>query len=177
MNKTALLLCKQITAISLLLCGTAHAEGGVTEAGLKAALVFNFAGYTGWPVDGRDHFSICVFNESAMFDAMKSLERKEIGGVRVSVIRADEKYPLTDCRIIYVGKTGQNSFTKIDKQPLNNASVLIVTDSVDLPAADFMIQLQTENDHLGFIVNLKTVKAAGLTISSKVLRLAKAVLQ
>lgn len=146
----------------------------VTEYDLKAAYLLNFAGYVEWP-EPPEPVTICVYGENPfkMTTIATLLEAK------AGQIDARFKYPsqleqLTDCNILYLGQSEHDNFNKAINM-VHNAPVLIVTDDQGGLPPGAMINLITESNRLRFEINISTVLASKLKISSKMLKLAKIV--
>lgn len=167
---------KKIAAWILLLSlssGSGLADA-VTEYDLKAAYLLNFASYIEWPGQ-PEPVTICIYGDNP-FNAATIATLLE---AKAGQINADFKYPrqleqLTDCNILYLGLSERENFGKAIAM-VRNAPVLIVTDVQDGLPQGAMINLITESNRLRFEININTVLASKLKISSKLLKLAKIV--
>ncbi|TAN70459.1 MAG: YfiR family protein [Methylobacter sp.] len=167
---------KKITVWALLLIFTAGAglADEVTEYDLKAAYLLNFADYVEWPNSPKP-ITICVYGDNPF----KATTIATLLEAKAGQIDADFKYPrqleqLTACNILYLAPSEQENFGKTIAL-LRNAPVLVVTDVQGRSPPGAMINLITESNRLRFEINISTVLAAKLKISSKMLKLAKIV--
>jgi hypothetical protein len=166
---------KKTAAWMLLLVFTAGTVAdAVTEYDLKAAYMLNFASYVEWPGLSKP-VSICVYGNNP-FNASTIATLLE---AKTERIHADFKYPhqleqLMDCNILYLAQSEQENFGKAIAL-LRNAPVLIVTDVQDGLPQGAMINLITESNRLRFEIDINTVLASKLKISSKLMKLAKIV--
>jgi hypothetical protein len=167
---------KKIAIRMLLLVVTAGAglADAVTEYDLKAAYLLNFASYIEWSNPPKP-VKICIYGNNPF----KAATIATLLEAKAGQIEADFKYTsqleqLTDCNIVYLAHSEQASFGKVIAQ-LRNAPVLIVTDVQDGIPQGAMINLITESNRLRFEINISTVLASNMKISSKLLKLAKIV--
>ncbi|HEY8034559.1 MAG TPA: YfiR family protein [Methylobacter sp.] len=167
---------KKIAVWVLLLVFTAGAglADAVTEYDLKAAYLLNFAGYIEWPSPPKP-VTICVYGnnpfKAATIDTLMKAKAGQIDAIFKYPRQSDQ---LTDCNILYLAQSEQESFGKTIAL-LHNASVLIVTDIQNGLPQGAMINLITESNRLRFEINIDTVLTSKLKISSKLLKLAKIV--
>jgi len=173
---TCVSMLKKIAALGLLLALTVNAgfADSVTEYDLKAAYLLNFAGYVEWP-DSPKPVTICVYGNNPF----KAATLSTLLAAKAGQIDAAFKYPLhsaqlADCNIVYLAQSEQDRFDKAIAL-LRNTPVLIITDIQDGLPEGSMINLITESNRLRFEINISTVLAAKLKISSKMLKLAKIV--
>ncbi|MDP1667323.1 MAG: YfiR family protein [Methylobacter sp.] len=167
---------KKIAVWTLLLVLSAGAgfADAVTEYDLKAAYLLNFASYIEWPRQ-PEPVTICVYGNNPF----KTATLATLLEAKAGQINADFKYPrqlgqLTDCNILYLGLSEHEDFGKAVTM-VHNAPVLIVTDVQDGLPQGVMINLFTESNRLRFEININTVLASKLKVSSKLLKLAKIV--
>jgi hypothetical protein len=166
---------KKVAAWALLLVFAMDVRADtVTEYDLKAAYLLNFASYIEWPGQ-PEPVTICIYGENPF----KAATIATLLEAKAGQINAGFKYPrqleqLTDCNILYLGLSEHENFGKTVAL-LHNAPVLIVTDVQDGLPPGVMINLITESNRLRFEINVNTVLASKLKISSKLLKLAKIV--
>lgn len=166
----------------LLAGGQAHAQlpSGADEAELKAAILYNFALFTEWPADSLPASAplrLCVFQGNALLTALTGLQEKQVNGHRVSV-RTLPAQPgaaqLASCHLLVLDAQDRERWPLL-KQDLATSSVLTVADDRIIGASGAMISFGIDNRRVGFDVDLVPVKHARLTLSSKLLRLARSV--
>ncbi|XLZ71180.1 YfiR family protein [Massilia sp. SR12] len=166
----------------LLACGLARAQlpSGADEAELKAAILFNFALFTEWPSDtlpASSPLRLCVFQGNALLTALTGLQEKQVNGHRISV-RTLPGTPgaaqLASCHLLVLDAQDRERWPLL-KQDLATSSVLTVADDRIIGANGAMISFGIDNRRVGFDVDLVPVKQARLTLSSKLLRLARSI--
>lgn len=143
----------------------------VPEAELKAAFLFNFAVFTEWPprsLAGDGLLTFCVAQSSPLRDAVLQLVDRPVNGrkVRVLTMPADLGRQ-SSCRVWLVD--GADAAPG----PPPTYGLLTVSDGADLDSSRAVIALDVEGDHVRFDIDTAAAAAAGLRLSSKLLRLAR----
>ncbi len=163
----------------LLACAGAPAAGAapepVAESDLKAAFVFNFAVFTEWPQEvlaGGAPISLCASAASPRFASLAQLNDKMVNGHRVAV-RASAA-ALRSCHVLVLDRADRERWSQL-KRDLGGANVLTVADGRAIGTDGAVIAMSIEEQRIGFDVDLGAARAARLTLSSKLLRLARSV--
>lgn len=171
-----------LLAFLLLAGGPAHAQlpTGAGEAQLKAAILFNFAMFTEWPADtlpANAPLRLCVFQDNALLPALSGLQEKQVNGHPVSV-RTLSAQPgaaqMASCHLLVLDAQDRERWALL-KHDLATSSVLTVADDRIIGANGAMISFGIDNRRVGFDVDLAPVRQARLSLSSKLLRLARSV--
>lgn len=146
----------------------------VQENELKAAFIYNFISFTEWPGKMGDAINICTLGNDPLNAALDTLQNKSAKGVAIVVhhLRIEDK--VKDCHVVFIGDSERINFQKIISS-LKSMPTLTVTDSEGLAAQGVMIELGLDERRIVFKINVEAAKQAQLMISSKLLRLAKAV--
>jgi hypothetical protein len=147
----------------------------VPEYELKAAFVFNFAVFTEWPQDALGAsapIQLCAGANNALMPALSQLNDKLVNGHRIA-IRAGGS-TLRSCHVLVLDSHDREQWGRI-KRELAGAHVLTVSDDRDISADGAVIGLTLQNDRVGFDVDLSAARGAHLSLSSKLLRLARSV--
>jgi hypothetical protein len=164
------------------LVGTALAAAipvnGATEAPseyqLKAVFVFNFSQFVEWPQqafspDDRQ-FVIGVLGADPFGSRLDEAVRGEIVNQRPLVIRRFHRVEeVHDCQILFIDRSQGAQLPQI-LSALDHRSVLTVSDLDQSSEKGVMIQFAKQNDRIRLRINVESARAAGLTISSKLLR-------
>ncbi|MGC2111684.1 MAG: YfiR family protein [Candidatus Korobacteraceae bacterium] len=140
------------------------------EGAVKAAFVFNLTKYVEWPRSGKE-FVIAVAGEGAMAETLKTmLDGKTTESRPIRVVLAPSSEAMESCDLLYISLSSQKKFGAILSK-LHGSSVLTVGDSAAFARQGGMIGFLTVGDHIEMEVNLETVQAAHLRISSRLLAL------
>lgn len=157
-----------LIAASLGCCGIAHAQ--VDENTLKAAFVYNFALYTTWPMPLRDAtaLTVCVRRSSALAPTLRALAGKPVQERALMVREIDDTDKANiGCDVQVAGAPDT------DRMP-HALGVLTICDcNEDHDARGAVVLLVREGTRLRFDVDLGAASASGLSLSSKLLRLAR----
>jgi hypothetical protein len=158
-----------------------RADGAeATEASVKAAFLYKFAGYVDWPpsafaspdapfvfaVTGSDE----VANELARVAAGRNIE-----GHPVVVRRLRENEPARGVHVLFVARGSvdrQAVIARAGQQP----GVLVVTETERGLEAGSAINFVHAEDRVGFEVSVDAAERSGLKISSRMLAVARRVL-
>lgn len=165
-----------LVALTTALAGAASAQT-VAEPALKAAFLSNFVKFTDWPADALAPGApllICS-TDDAVTDALEPLVGgKTLGDHQLAAIRVQPGFDVRTCAVLYLGALE----SKRAQQWLGDArtaSVLTIGDSSDALEAGAAMRFLREDGKIRFAVNLRAVAHARLTLSSKLLSLAKIV--
>jgi YfiR/HmsC-like len=151
---------------------------------IKAGFIFNFAKFVEWPpatfaqpdspivigILGTDPFG-------AIIDQI--VQDKKIGGRGIVIKRlkwgADSK-DLKECKILFVGASERAHLDEL-VQTLRGLPILTVGETPGFAEHGGVIRLVLEDNRVRFEVNVEAARQAGLTISSRLLTLARIVQQ
>ncbi|MEC5163909.1 MULTISPECIES: YfiR family protein [unclassified Janthinobacterium] len=168
--------CALLGALCLQWQAPARAQA-VPEYDLKAAFVFNFAVFTDWPgeaLPGGAAMTICAYAGNKLLPALGALNDKLVKGHQVSVRTLGGRDGARGCQILILDGQDRERWTQLRKD-LAGASVLTVADERGAGDDGVAIALSVENRRIGFDVDLTALRLARLTLSSKLLRLARSV--
>jgi hypothetical protein len=157
-----------------------HAQNPTTsEYVLKAVFLFNFAQFVEWPPEtfpsSDAPFVIGVLGNDPFGPLLDETVRGEsVGGHPLTVQRFARVEEVVACHVLYISTSESRRLDEIVAH-LRGRGVLTVSDSERFIVRGVMIRLVTERNRIRLRVNLDAAKAAGLTISSKLLRAAEIV--
>ncbi|HEY8994027.1 MAG TPA: YfiR family protein [Lacunisphaera sp.] len=162
-------------------CGAAgHAQPASSrEYQIKAVFLFNFAQFVEWPADAfpeaNSPLVIGVLGEDPFGQALdETVHGEQVGSRPLLIQRWRRIEDVGPCHILYISTSEQSRRDKIIAQ-LNARSTLTVSDSEDFARHGGMIRFFTDHNRIRLQINLEAVRAARLTISSKLLRPAEIV--
>lgn len=149
-----------------------------SEYQLKAVFLFNFTKYAEWPAtafsDAQAPFVIGVLGDDPFGASLDEIVQGEKVNGRPLVIHRynSAKDDLKSCQILFVS---QNEAAQLDQivASLKGRNVLTVGDVDKFTDRGGIICLVMEKNKIRLKINLEAAKAAGLTISSNLLRAAE----
>ncbi|DAB37748.1 MAG: hypothetical protein A2552_11185 [Sulfuricurvum sp. RIFOXYD2_FULL_44_160] len=144
------------------------------EYTIKAAYLYNFALLTDWH-DGKmsGDFNICFYKED-FGSASNALNNKVLHNQNVKISTVTTAEETKECQIVFIREGEEQRGEKLI-QKLAGTSVLIVSESPKI--SDAHITMLRDNRKIAFDINLKPIKAADLSVSSRLLKLARRVEQ
>jgi len=146
---------------------------------LKAAFLFNFAKFIDWPgssfASPQSPFAICVLGQDPFGSVLDdTLRGKTVGGRSIVVRRLKNKAEGQRCQMVFVCSSESGHLAEIIRS-LQVENVLLVAESTGFAASGGTIELTLEDNHVRFAINTDAADRSGLTVSSKLLALAKIV--
>ena len=150
-----------------------------TEYQVKAVFVFNFSRFVEWPAQAftapTQPFAICILGDDPFGPRLDEAVRGEqINQHPLLVRRFRSVGEAGDCQILYIDRSEGRELPQI-LAALDHRSTLTVSELNDSAERGGMIQFMTENNRIRLRINVDSARAAGLTISSKLLRPAEIV--
>ena len=144
------------------------------EYEVKAAFLYNFAIYTEWPTVPPEAFDFCVLGRDPFDSHLNKISRKSVQGKAIRIRYLKPLDDLAGCHLLFAPVQEKELYFRI--APLiKQQAILTVTDAPQLDEKwpMMMITLVPKGELYTFDIDLTTAKAAGLTLSSKLLRLAR----
>ena len=143
---------------------------------VKAVFLFNFTQFVSWPsfaLGANDSPFVIGVLGTDPFGAYldKVVEGERVGNHPIVVQRYADVKEVKACHILFIN---QNRPADVIRD-LGNQSILTVSDSDGFAYEGGMVRFYVENNRIRLQINEKAAKAAGLTISSKLLRLASVI--
>jgi hypothetical protein len=165
-----------IAALLLMLLSVAVAgttdEAQHTEYRIKTAFLYNFSRFVSWPeaaLQDRSEFSLCTLGSTLFGEQLDTLTGKTVHGKTLVIKRFDRPEDVLDCQLVFIGQSDEPGETL---WILKERPVLTVSDAAAFTEKGGMIQFKVIDNKIRFRINVDAARAAGLTISSKLLSLA-----
>ena len=160
-----------LTLLSTPVSGTTD-EAQRTEYRIKTAFLYNFSRFVSWPeavLQDRSKFSLCTLGGTLFGEQLDTLTGKTVHGKTLVVKRFDRPEDILDCQLVFIGQSDELGETL---WILKERPVLTVSDAAAFTEKGGMIQFKVIDNKIRFRINVDAARAAGLTISSKLLSLA-----
>lgn len=154
------------------------AHGAPNEYQVKAIFLLNFSRFVEWPPpgdSGEAAFVIGVLGDDPFGAELDQVMQGEsVQGRPIVVRRVATPQQASACQILFIHRPGSRSLSDV-LAAIDRPGVLTVSDDDKAAQRGVMIGLVTRNNHVRLQVNVEQARAAGLTISSNLLRSAQIV--
>lgn len=149
------------------------------EYKIKAAFLYNFCVFTTWPKEAfkKDDSPIVVgvLGSDPFGPALDAaLKKKKVDNRAFRIERYAKFKDIGDCHLLFVPSDSAKHMSDVKKK-LENKHTLIVGESTSFALAGGAIGFYVEKKKMRFEVNTAETKRRGLSISSKLLKLARIV--
>lgn len=150
------------------------AAAAPSEDQVEAVFVFNFAHFVEWPPQSfatpSEPFIIGILGSDPFGAHLDEVVRGEqINGHPLQVQRFRSLADVGRCQILFIDRSENERIEPI-LAALNGRSILTVSQADGAAEHGVMIQFAVENSRVRLRINVESARAAGLTISSKLLR-------
>lgn len=166
-----------VALILPLLAHTGTPPGGVaTEAEIKAAMIFNFTRFIEWAGakgDAKLPVIIGVAGDDSIHDALEELMRTPSGGRAVALRGIRQLSDAEPCHLLFLGGKWRKRAPELSG--LAKRGLVTVGDGEDFLDSGGAIGFIVDGNKLRFAVSLTVTGQAGVSVSSRLLRLAREV--
>jgi YfiR/HmsC-like len=171
-----------LAALLLLVAATrvlASVDGPVDEYQVKAAFLLNFARFVDWPPAAFDSASapiiIGIVGDDPFGEGIDRLiEHKTINGHPLEVRRFRDWKAVDKCHVLFVSGSNKQTAAKVI-DAMRKSAVMTVGDAEGFALAGGVCNFTREGTRIGFEINTSAAARAGLTLSSRLLALARIV--
>lgn len=163
-------------AAILLSANLAHAGEAVSEARLKAGFLANFMQFVRWPGNPAS-LTLCGFGVDNGGDAIDLLRKSDLRTMSLKLRRIRSVEEADDCQAVFIDTPhGSQLLPLLDVSVSRNRPILLITEfDGGAPLGATLSLVSTGAGRLGFDVNLTAAQAAGLSINTRLLQLARRV--
>lgn len=160
------------------------------EYQIKAAFLYNFINFVDWPkekVEDNDNLiTIGIIGKDPFEQAFEPLKNKQAKGKKVlikrfisfkeSTLSTDQIEAIRKCHLLFICRSEKEQLRKIINI-VKDHNVLTVGDMNDFLESGGIINFVIDDQKVRFEINNNSAKQAKLNIRSKLLRLAKKVIE
>lgn len=154
------------------------APPAATEYELKAAFLFNFAKFVDWPADvfnATDALNVCVLGDDPFGEQLdRAFVGKSVHDRPVVVQRHDRLDQTRGCHVLFIGATEERRLGRFTPP---GGPVLTVGETDEFLRRGGIVAFDMEENRLRFEINADAADAAGLKISSQLMKLATRILR
>lgn len=147
-----------------------------SEYQLKAAFLYNFTLYTKWPELNQEQFNFCIFGDNPFGNDLDPLEGRKVGDYSLHVRSVESLAGISQCQMIFIPRSFSANIADI-RQATEKQPILIVTEIPEALSHGSIINLLMEEERVVFEVNTINARQHDLKLSSRLLRLAREVIQ
>jgi hypothetical protein len=169
--------CIRLLRVSFLamvfLAGNAVAEA-IPEYDIKAAFLHKFSLFTEWPSPPDKAMTLCVMGVNPFGNRLDELTRSGTNDMRLAVKYLGSLDNIGQCQILFIAESERHRARNV-LAAAEHLSILTVSDDSDLFESGMMVGLFLERDRIVFDINYAQVQKSNLSMSSKLLRLARKV--
>lgn len=149
------------------------------EYKLKAVFLYNFARFVEWPADVFTEAQAPLVIGVLGNDPFGRFLDETVNGEKINdrpllTNRFEKVSDIGTCHILFISKSVRENHETI-LSALKGKKILTVSDVNEFTKAGGMIRFVNEDNRIKLFINLDAAKAEDLTISSKLLRIAKIV--
>jgi uncharacterized protein DUF4154 len=160
--------------------GTAAQSSVSPEYRVKANFLAMVPSFVDWPVDAfssaQAPFVICVLGEFSFgISLARAVQDVTPHGRRVEIQQKHKDQELHSCHVLFVSHSEGKRYEKV-LQSVQGADVLTVGETPDFLSAGGALSFSFQHEALQFEVNLLAANSAHLKVSSRLLALARRVL-
>jgi hypothetical protein len=169
-----------ITGVALIVSAHGlYAADAPTENQVQAVFLYNFSRFVEWPAQAfaapDDPFVIGIVGSDPFGARLdEAIRNEQVNGHPLTVRRFRSVSDIDNCQILFIDRSEIGHLGQI-LAALEHHSTLTVSQADGAAQHGVMIQFATENSRIRLRINVESARAAGLTISSKLLRPAEIV--
>ncbi len=148
-----------------------------TEYQVKAAFVFNFIRFIEFG-EGKiinNEILLCTYKSNPLNQGLNHLNGKSIGNNKIIYKEIDKNSSIDQCSILIIDKKDEEELNNILKISEQNG-ILTISDIERYGEMGVIINMFLDDDKIKFEINISSAKASGLKISSRLLSLAKKII-
>jgi hypothetical protein len=164
-----------IILLVLLACVRSVWADDLPEYQLKAEFLYRFAQFAEWPVEVGDTLNLCLHGTDPFGAELDALQGKLIERRNIVVLRNVKADALDGCQIIYVAPAGAADVRHV-LEHTKGRPVLIVADTPGAARLGVTLNMAVVKNHVTFEANMQAARAARISLSSRLLRLATEVI-
>jgi hypothetical protein len=145
-----------------------------SEYDVKAAFLYNFALYTEWPASSVNTFEFCILGKDTFGSWLDYIRSKKMKGKPIRIRYIVENQDVKACHLLFIPAAEKDNFPRLAAL-IGQQSTLTITDSEQQNEKPniAMIVMVPDGNRFTFDISQSEAKTAGLSFSSKLLRLAR----
>lgn len=174
LHTASVLLCALVAVTSM--TPGAPQQRTAAEHDIKAAYLYNFTRFVSWPAGippGAEPFRVCVVADPATTDAVeRTMAGETVDGRAVETLMPRSAAEVKSCQLLFVGRTDEDRAGPL-LAAAREAPVLVVGEDDAVTRRGGAITFVMERGKLRFDITASNAQRNGLTISSRLLNVAR----
>lgn len=163
-----------LAACLALAAGSPPLHAGPSEYELKAAFLYQIVKFVELPAAGEGSLTLCVLGGNPFGPLFDSLAEQARGTRRIAVRPLDASAEPAGCAMLYVAPGAERHLDRVVALA-RGSGMLTLGDSEGFARRGVMLNFYPEQDKLRFEINLEAARLGRVTISSRLLSLARIV--
>ena len=148
----------------------------LSEYEVKAAYLYNFARFIEWPSSADapppEALTICILGQDPFGDAFATIEGKKVRGRTIAVDRRPTGASPDSCNILFISASERRRLPQL-LEGLSSRAILTVSEIDGFSQTGGIIRFVFDGNRVHFEINVDAADRARLTLSSKLLKLAR----
>ena len=166
--------CAMCAALLLSLQFSAQAEE-LSAYDVKAALIYNFLKFVELPAaNAGTHIAVCTLSSSPGFDPLKSIEGKEVSGKLIRTASRTPGESLETCQVLFVHESASKNLSFLRN---SGSGIFTIGESSGFCQLGGIVNFYLQDKKVRFEINAEAARSSGVTVSSKLMRIAGALTQ
>jgi hypothetical protein len=165
-----------VAAVTLASASAGAQRGDSRENPIKAAFLYNFTKFIEWPktafAAASTPFTVCAFADGAFRKELDSILRDEQVQGHPIVMAPTTSGDVRSCHLAYFSRAETDRYA-MGLSSIRQTPVLTIGEGMRFLEQGGLIAFLIENDRVRFAISKRGAEAAGLTVSSKLLRVAR----
>ncbi len=143
------------------------------EMDLKAAFIYNFTLFTTWP-EPKQNLMLCVLGDERFLAQLSKFTGQKSSGTTIHVQKIYGITEAQSCDVLFIDRNEHFHSDQVHKT-LEKLPVLTIGESGMADHSGVMILLVRDQNRIAFEIDQNAAVSAGLTLSYKLLKLARKV--
>jgi hypothetical protein len=155
---------------------TRTAHGAAGEHQIKAAMIYNMAKFTDWPVDSMqtDQFLICILGKGRLSKAVETLQGKPVRGRTIIIRSITQASEAANCQIVVLAESERKQFAALLGKT-QQYQLMTISDDDGFAKAGGVVGFFVEEGKVRLEINATAAHRHKLRIDAQVLKLARIV--
>jgi hypothetical protein len=144
------------------------------EFKVKAGYLLNIPLFSEWSASshpGCSSFTICIMGETPLAGVLDDIRNKRINNRPVLIRTIKDMVEAECCQVLFIAASERYRLQRLLPEA-HRRGIMTVSDMRDFSRAGGMVALVPANSRIGYDLNLSAAKAASISFSSQLLKLA-----